>query len=471
MPELPVTLIKGDTVSSKTDYRDNLPQNYYAVKKDILGANGYMICYPGLTLFANGIGADRGSVYNERFKEQYRLSGNILTSISAAGVVSNFGTIPGTSQARLIDFYSFNTQGVIADGKFFLYDSTNGFREVTDPDLGSPIDGVWIDGYYFMTDGEYIFHTDIDDEESIDPLKFATAEFSPDPSLGLARTQDNKVLVFGRYSLEYFVNDASKNFSFSRVQTRAQKIGIVATHAKCELDGNFYITGGRKSESLGVHVIGVGSAVKVSTREIDKILEQYTEPELSDMRMESRSEKNVKFVLIHLPNETVCFNASIGETLGYEYAWTILKSGITGSAVYRAINGVFDATNGKWVYGDKRNANIGYIDNSVFTQYNDIQEGILYTPFLDLETMSIDEIDIETIPGFTITNDASIGFSTTYDGVSYSSEIFIDYGDQAEYSKNFILRQVGYIDDWIGFKFRAATKSRTAFALMKIKYS
>ena len=56
---------------------------------------------------------------------------------------------------------------------------------VTDSDLGDPIDGVWVDSYYFLTDGEYIYHTDITDETSIDPLKYATAEFMPDPSLGL----------------------------------------------------------------------------------------------------------------------------------------------------------------------------------------------------------------------------------------------------------------------------------------------
>ena len=81
----------------------------------------------------------------------------------------------------------------------FLYSVGGGFVEVTDINLGDPIDGVWINGYYFLTDGENIYHTDINDESAIDPLKFATAEFMPDTSVGLGKTQDNKVIVFGRY--------------------------------------------------------------------------------------------------------------------------------------------------------------------------------------------------------------------------------------------------------------------------------
>jgi hypothetical protein len=469
--ELPVTLIKGDKVSDKTDYRDNLPQNYYAVRKDILGARGYMLCYPGLTLFGTGFGTDRCAIYNERFEKQYRVSGTKFCSVSSSGLVTEIGDVSGSSQARMHDLYSFNTQGIIADGNFYLYDATNGFRQVTDSDLGNPIDGVWVDGYYFMTDGEYLFHTDIDDEEAIDPLKFATAEFMPDPSLGIEKTQDNKVLVFGRYTLEYFRNDASSDFSFIRIDSRAQKIGIVATHAKCESEGNFYITGGRRNESLGIYSISIGSSTKISTREIDILLEQYDEPDLSDMRMESRSEKGTNFIKVHLPNETFCFNVGVAKTIGIDYAWTILKSGVTGVSLYRAINGVFDAKVGKWIYGDKRNTNIGYLDDSVFTQYGDVQEGILYTPFLNLKYFSIDEIDIYTIPGHTTTDDAKVGFSITYNGLTYGKEWFAQYGEQGKYLERFILRQIGYVDDWIGLKFRVASKSRTAFGLMRITYA
>jgi hypothetical protein len=465
-----VNLIKGDTISIETDYRDNLPVNMYAVERDILGAKGYMLCYPGLTQIGTGSGADRGANYNERLGTQYRVSGTKLISVTANGAVTELGTIPGSSQARMIGLYSFNTQGIIADGKFFLYDPTNGFREVTDTDLGAPIDGTWIDGYYFMTDGEYIFHTDLTDETSIDPLKFATAEFMPDPSNGISKTQDNKVMVWGRYSLEYFINVATANFAFQRVVTRAQKIGIVATHAKCEAGNSFYITGGYRHSAVAVYMIGIGSSVKVSTREVDKVLAQYTEPELSDMRMECRLEDDVTFIIVHLPNETLCFNVNIAESFGKEWAWAILKTG-TGDGNYRAINGVFDARSSNWVYGDKLGTIIGKLDNTVFTQYGEIAEWLLYTPIMKLEAQSIDEIEIETIPGHTSFSDATVAISTSYNGLTFGTEWWNLYGEPSEYGQRFIIRQLGYVDDWIGFKFRGATKSRMSFALLKISYA
>ena len=471
MPKLPVTLIKGDKIGIETDYRDALPVNMYAVKKKILGASGYMIQYPGLELLGTGAGIDRGANYNERFSNQYRVSGAKFVSVSTSGVVTELGSIPGTSQARLIDFYSFNTQGVIADGKFFLYSPSGGFSEVTDTDLGAPIDGVWVDGYYFMTDGDFIFHTDLTDESAIDPLKFATAEFMPDPSNGLSKTQDNKVMVWGRYSLEYFVNAATDNFAFSRVQTRAQKIGIVATHAKCESGGKFFITGGYRDSAVGVYAVGIGSAGKVSTREIDKIIKQYTEPELSDMRMEARTEDDTTFIIVHLPNEPLCFNESIAKSIGVEYAWSILKSDVQGNSPYRGINGVFDARSAKWVYGDKRDDSIGILNNAICTHYDKLAEWILYTPLLNLSPFSVDEIELETIPGHTVDIDAKVAFSITYDGVMYGKEYWELYGQPNDYNQRFFLRRLGICNDWLGFKFRGASKSRMAFALMAVTYS
>lgn len=469
--QLPVTLIKGEKVSDLTDYRDSLPVNMYAVKKDILGAQGYMSQYPGLSLFAIGSGVDRGGNYNERLDNHFRVSGDKLISITSGGTAVELGTISGATQARLKDFYSFNTQGIIADGKMFLYDPTNGFQPVTDSDLGNPIDGIWINGYYFLTDGEYIYHTDISDETAIDPLKFATAEFMPDPSLGLSKTQDNKAMVWGRYSLEYFIDAANDNFAFSRVETRAQKIGIVATHAKTECNGVFYITGGRRDESLGVHMITIGGAQKVSTREIDRILEQYSEPELSDVRMETRSEKDTSFVIIHLPGECLCFNESIAKTFGYEVAWTILKTDVQGDQPYRGINGVFDARIGKWIYGDKRNGNIGLLDETITTHYGDKIEWLLYSPFIGIETFSIDELEIETIPGHTSVDDATIAVSASYDGLTYGQESWLEYGPPQNYNQRFIARMLGYVPNWVGFKFRGVSQSKMAFALMKIEYS
>jgi len=467
MPEMQVNLIKGDKISSLTDYRDALPVNMYAVQREILGANGYMLCWPGLTEFGTSQGVARGGVFNDRVSEHFRVSGNQLVAVDTQGVETSLGPIPGSDQAAMP--YSYNTQCIIANGTMFLYDKVSGLRQVTDPDLGKPIDGVWIDGYYFLTDGEYIYHTDITDESSIDPLKYATAEFMPDKSLAVGKTQDDKVIVFGRHSIEYFVDAATPQFAFRRLETRAQSIGLVATHAKAASEGTWYITGSRRNEALGVYMVGVGSSTKVSTREIDHLLEAYSDNDLTDMRMETLVDKGSVFILVHLPNETLCLNVTIAKAFGIGAAWLILKSRAN-NWPYRAINGVLDPRLNKWVYGDKYEDRLGLLDASVFTQYNELSEWLMYTPFINLETFSIDELSLETIPGDTVANDATVAVSITLDGLNYGTEWWNLYGAPLDYGKQFIIRRMGHVSNWVGFRFRGQTSSRMAFAGLKITY-
>lgn len=458
--QVPITLVKGDKISSKTEYLDALPENMYAVPKPVLGAAGYMLQHEGLSEFATAVGPDRGGVWNERLQEHFRVSYTQFIIVNEDGSTARFGNIPGMKQVSMP--YSFNTQAVIGGGNFYLYDPVNGFRQVTGPNVLNPVDGVWIDGYYFLTDGEYLYHTELTDESSIAPLAFATAEFSPDPTLGLGKTSDDKVIVFNRYSIEYFANVASANFAFSRVQARSLKIGIVATHAKCEMNQAWYFVGSRKEGSLGVHVLGVGSTQTLSTRAVEQILGEYSESDLTDMSMEARIHDGMSFIIIHLPNHTLLFNETAASKAGLENAWSILKRGKQGMP-WRGINGVFEPRMGKWVYGDKADLRLGILDPMVTTQYNEQCEWVLYTPFIYLEDMSIDKLSVETIPGHTSYDDATVAISLTYDGVTYGKEWWALYGRPSNYNVRFEQYRLGYVRNWVGIKMRGVSKSRMAF--------
>ena len=468
MPVSQLNLIKGDSIGSETDYRDSLPVNMTAVIKPILGAAGYMIQSPGLTQYGTGQGIDRGANWNERQSQHFRVSGSSFISVDSDGNTSVLGSIGGNDTASMP--YSFNTQCIISNGQMWLYDTTSGFRQVTDPDLGNPIDGVWVNGYYFMTDGEYLFHTDITDESSIDPLKFATAEFSPDVTFGVGKTQDNKVMAFGRYSIEYFVDQANANFAFTRVESRAIKIGIVGTHAKVEMGGKWYILGGRKEEGVSVHVVGVGASQKVASREIEKIIGQYTEDELTSAVLEAREEDGYSHLIVHLPNHTLLLNETALSSVGVDMAWSILKSDANGDMTWRAKHGVFDPRKGVWVYGDKRDSKLGILDETTAEHYGEIAEWTLDTPFVYLESMSINELEVKTISGHTSTLDASVFVSLTYNGVTYGKEWVQLYGSPQSYSTRFIVRTLGYVSDWVGFRLRGASRSRMAFSRATINY-
>jgi len=466
MAEMAIDLLKGDKVGSEVDYRDYLPENMIAIMKPIHNAAGYMLQHQGLTKYGDGFGIDRGGIWNRREEDHYRVSGGSFVTLGSTGIPTVIGAISGTKTASLP--YSFNTQGIITDGKFWLYSPLSGLNEVTDPDLGIPIDGVWVDGYYFLTDGDFVYHTDLANETAIDPLKFATAEFMPDKSLGVGKTPDNKVMVFGRETIEYFKNQANLNFAFTRIDTRAIKSGIVGTHCKVEIKDKWYILGGSKDEAISVHVVGVGSVQQVASREVDKIISQYAEIDLADVVLEARKEHAYSFLVVHLPNETLLLNITLMEKMGTEQAWSIIKSDVNGNTQWRAKHGVYEPRLGRWVYGDKQDKTIGLLDETVSTHYGNVVEWVLNTPFIHLETMSIDELEI---PGFTVTKDATVAISLTTNGVIPSQEHWLDYGGPSKYNARFIAYMLGYVDDWFAIKLRGASRSRMAFSKATLKFS
>lgn len=478
--ETPVNLLSGDKKGGlAVDYRDALPINFYAVESDLFGTKGYLLQIAGLSHYGTGFGADRGGVWNERHKKHYRVSGERFISVAADGTVEDIGYVFGADDVSLP--YSFNTQAIIASRKFYLYDNQFGFREIT-LNVGDPIDGCWVDSVYFFTDGEYLYHTDFSSESSISSFKYDTSAISPDITVGVARTVDNKVAVFNRYTTEYFqtrgadITAFQGQFGFGRVKGRLLKTGIVGTHCKCEMDGKFMIMGGKKEENVSIHALTVGGTEKLATREVDKIIGKYTEDELGTSKLEARVEDGNMFLIVHLPNETLMLNYTLAKVAGLSLAWSILKSDVytdtfTGKARdYRAKHIVFDPRRGQWVGGDKETGKLCVIDNEISTHFDELAECVLFTPFLDLETMSIDEIDIETVAGFTTTKDATVAISMTYDGVTYGKEWWAQYGQPSDYGKRFIARRLGYIRDWVGLKFRIASRSRVAFARFKLKY-
>lgn len=461
------SLIKGDTIEN-ADYRDALPVNMYTVLRDVRGSNGYLINQPGITLFASTEGTDRGGFYSDRFGAHFRVTGTSLISIDSDGATTVLGTVPGSLQVQIDQ--SFNNLAILNEsGQLFYYNEVDGFRQITPEFLGTPTDFCFIDGYFFFTDGENLYHTKLEDEEDIDQLDYATAEFSPDVTIGVKKTKENQVIVFGRYSTEWFYNAGNLNFAFSRISGKAVKAGIVSTQCQTELDGQFFILGGRKEESPSIHAISGGSLTPIATREIDKILAKYTETELITASLESRVEDGYMFIHVNLPNETLLYNHTVAKSIGKEFAWSLLKTSIVGMDGWLGINGIFDPNVGKWLYGDRFSSRVGQLDNSISTLYGQKVECLFYSPFITLDSGSINEVEIKTISGFT-PRESSVSFSLTYNGESYGKEYFQMYGDKNERAKRFIVRRLGYVGDYVGFKFRAVTESRLAFGAMVMDY-
>lgn len=464
---LQIPIITGDKSSSEVDYRDSLLVNMHGVVKQIKGADGYIMSNYGITELASNLtGFDRGAIWNENLRIHYRVSGDRLIGVLPDGTFSDFGYIGGIGQVSLP--YSFSTQAIIAAGAYYLHDGTK-LTQVRDPDLGNPIDAVWIDGYYFFTDGDSLYHTDIGNEASVDGLKYSNAILTPDPLLGVGTTQDNKVIAFGRYTTEFFQNVGTAQFAFTRLSNRALKIGIVGTHCKVEMAATWYIIGGRKDASVSIYALGPSGEQRIATREIDKILTTYSETELSYGVMESREQDAAQFITVRLARHTLMFNLTLAQAVGANAAWSVMQIDPMRNKKMPIANGVFDPRISKWVFGESNNNRVGYLDSTVSTYYGDTVEQTFYTPQINLEDVSLREIELDTIAGFTA-DEATVLMSISYDGLAYGMEYSMLYGSFNSHNKRFKIRRLGNVSKDFSFKFRSTSKSRLIFSNLKVTY-
>ena len=492
-----IPIFRGDNIGFDAQWSDALPQNMFGVLKPILGAAGYMTAFPGFTIgtVISGDGApgpDRGAIWVDRGENElsghYRIQGTRfakITDISDDNTVpfnESIGIIPGIDQASMA--YSFNNLAIVADKKLYYYNPTDGLRQIVVVNVGEPIDVVWGDNLFILTDGENIYHSNPLDEEEFLPLDFGTADFRPDPSLGLGFNEDSELIAFGTESLEHFRNVGAENFVFQRITQKAQKIGIAGTHAKGEYGNTYYMLGSRVNTQLGVYMTESGASKRISSLTIDRMLRDYKSTQLENTIVEVIEIDGSTLCLIHLPDKVICFNRQMFQAYGADGAWCILSSA-DGNDLYTQVghtlyNYVRDKINGVWLAGSKQTDGILKLEYDRGNQVQYPQECILYSPIVKMEALSIDEVEMETISGFGIDssfskfNDNSVSttfISTTYNGITYSKEWTREYGQYGQHGLRFIARRLGYVSDFVGFKFRAYTQQRVAFALFNVKAS
>src|SRR5690606_23720170 len=102
----------------------------------------------------------------------------------------------------------------------------------------------------------------------------------------------------------------------------------------------------------------------ISTKEIDSIIDGYSDFELSRMKIEYRDTRDQALVICHLPRNTLVYDITLSKALGSHiwYEWTSADE-----SPWRAIYGVYDPRNvdntaSSWIYGDKITSDIAKLD-------------------------------------------------------------------------------------------------------------
>jgi hypothetical protein len=166
--------------------------------------------------------------------------------------------------------YSFDRLAIASAGSLFYYDGS-ALTQVTDPDLGVVLDVVFIDGYFAVTDGEFIAVTELADPTSVLPFKYGSSEIDPDPVVALLTVRNEQVAV-NRYTIELFDNVGGDNFPFLRVDGAQVMRGAVGAQSCCVYEEAVAFIGSGRNEQPGIYIANNGSTQKISTVEIDRVL-------------------------------------------------------------------------------------------------------------------------------------------------------------------------------------------------------
>lgn len=459
-----IPIINGIYTDNTADYRTSYPLNLVPVPKQNGIANGYLRKADGIELFC---GADKGGIDRGGINWNgicYRVIGSTLWRVSDKGVCSKVGGIDGNEQCSFA--YSFDRLGIASGGKlYYLQGGT--ITQVTNANLGKVVDVEWIDGYFVTTDGEFIIQTELNDPTQVSPTKYGSSEADPDPIVGLMKVR-NELVVLNRYTIEVFSNEGGAGFAFARVDGAMMTKGCVGTHAKCSFLDSFAFIGSSKNQPCSVYLGANGGLTPIATREIEIILSEYSDVQLSKIILEGKEHNHHQHLYLHLPDKTMVFDYAASKEM-QQPIWFELSSSTDGKGAYRAINHVWCYN--RWIVGDRFNSNIGTLSNKVSSHYGEPVAWEINTTFLynGGQSGQIKSIELVGLTGRTNSNpDPQVFLSWTKDGMTWSNERLHRQGMRGQYSKRIIwLRAIGMFRQMIGLRFRGCDDSLASFTAIE----
>lgn len=442
------------------DYVDLLPVNMLATPKEVLGANGYLRSFPGIVKVNDVAGASRGAMYNSHESAVYRVLG---TKLYRSGV--EIGEVPGSKRVSMA--CSYNSQAIGANGLLMLFRYDGDIKYMTNWPTSSGYTqyelGTLRDlcrnrsRYVWSKDGsDSFFISDLEDESK--PDRYAAeyrAESQPDGIIGIDDWRDF-VVCFGTKTTEYFSltgNASAVGVAIYQAQPSmmVQK-GIAGTYCKTKYADTHAIISHPATGAPSVYLINSGSVQQIATASIERILQDYTEEELSTGVMESTRFEAHELLIIHLPRHVLVYDGSVNQG-GMQ--WTVLKTGL-GDDVHSAIDYVYEGN--QITCADKFSPVVGVLDKSLTSQYGQQQEHLLYTPLFKADNARAFDFELESATG--VSQFAEQMFiSATTDGINYGKEQLIPWNSPFRYDQRAILQRIGRIRRNIGFKIRIVTSS------------
>jgi hypothetical protein len=451
-----IPLLSGVAGSETGEFVQRFPLNLEPVIVDTQISKGQLRIAPGASVTGTGPGGDRGGI--EWNGIAYRVMGTSLVSISASGTVTILGDV-GDGDRCWFD-YSFDRLAIGSGGRVYYYAPLTGLTQVIDTDLGTSIDGLWVDGYFMSTDGTYVVVTELADPTSVQPLKYGSAEEDPDAITGLLKWRD-EAYILGRYTIQTFENVGGNGFPFVDRKGAGIPFGCVGPMAKCLYGDGFAFVGGARNEALNVYIGAQGQAKAIGTRALCDALAAVERPEA--IEVEARTRRNERYLLVHLPDETWTFMISASGVVGSP-VWFRQH---TDSHGYRLRNAV--QIYGGTMVADPISGEFGYLNEAEPYHFGtdpgwEFEAGMVYNEAVGAIIHSLELVGLPGRGG-----DGSVFLSMTRDGETYSTERAVRAGPLGARNRRIQWRPHVRIGSWLGLRFRGVGRALPGFASLEAK--
>lgn len=459
-----ISILNGIYTDRDANFRSSYPRNLIPVPKQQGISQGYLRPADGIDLFAVGAGVDRGGINWNGIC--YRASGEYLIKVHAGGSIEIIGFISNDGLPCSFD-YSFDRLCIVSAKKMF-YLQGGVLSQVTDADVGLPTSVVYVDGYFMFTDNTSLIVTNLSDPATIDILKYGSAEIDPDNIQKVLKLRNEPVAV-GRYTLEFFSNTGGSSFPFQRIGGASVFRGSVGKYSACIFQDAVAFVGGARNEPPAVWLGVNGQTSKISTREIDQILQSYTTDELATILVEARIELNHSMLLIHLPNKTLVYDFSASQAMS-EQIWFTLDSGLVEESAYEMRNLVWCYD--KWIGGDANSSKIGAYNNAHSNHYG-IQVGWCFSTqmvYNESKGAIFHELELVALPGRVAFNASPVVWTSySVDGELWTQEKAKEIGKSGDRNSRITWFQQGHMRNWRIQKFRGNSDAFISFARLEAR--
>lgn len=458
-----VPILSGTFADGTGDFRTRYPRNMVPVPKQNGISNGYLRPADGLEQFAIGAGVVRGGIIWNGVA--FYVSGTNLIQISAAGAVTVLGYIPGIGPVSMD--YSFDR--LIITAKPNLYYWAGGvLTQVIDPDLGVSIDSIFLAGFTVSTDGTSLVVTELTDTTQVNPLKYGSSESDPDPIKAVKRMRTEFYAV-NRHTCELFELIGGTLFPFQRNEGAQLTRGAMGTYCVTVFNEALAFLGSGRKEAPAVWAGNNGTTIKLSTREIDTLLEGYTDDELAASVLETRAFKNHNLLYLHLPDQVLVYDDPASRAV-QEPVWYTLDSGLTDIATYRAR--YFLWCYGRWICGDPTSSTFGTINDKISSHYGQTVGWEFGTTILYNEGRGgiIHQMELACLPGrVAFGANPVVWTSFSDDGETWSQEWTCYAGMQGDRRKRLTWLDQGDLTNWRIQRFRGTSDAHLSFARLELE--